>query len=167
MLGGPRIIFAVAGSGMFPRVGARLDPRFKTPTVALWLQAAWTSGLILSAWLVHKNSVQVLLDCGRRMRADDRTGAARPKRLEDQKVGDDLCQGAEATSEAGSRVYGVDATSHALRRLEYPIGPLEKILDPSGSLKNLAVRADLKGAQLDKTVSVSYTHLTLPTSDLV
>ena len=62
MLGGSRIIFAMAGSGMFPRVGARLDPRFKTPTVALWLQAAWTSGLILSAWLVHKNSVQVLLD---------------------------------------------------------------------------------------------------------
>ncbi len=62
VLGGSRIIYAMSTGGMFPRVGARLDPRFKTPTVALWLQAAWTSGLILSAWLVHKDSVQLLLD---------------------------------------------------------------------------------------------------------
>jgi len=62
VLGGSRIVFAMAEGGMFPRAGARLDRRFKTPTLALWLQAAWTSLLILSAWLVHKDSVKTLLD---------------------------------------------------------------------------------------------------------
>jgi APA family basic amino acid/polyamine antiporter len=39
---GSRITSAMAGDGEFPRVVSRLSPRFGTPVVALWLQAAWT-----------------------------------------------------------------------------------------------------------------------------
>lgn len=47
VLTGSRIAYAMARHGDFPRVAGRLHPRFGTPGVALWLQAAWSIVLIL------------------------------------------------------------------------------------------------------------------------
>ena len=45
---GSRIGYAMAQQGDFPAVGGRLHPRFGTPVVALWVQAALAIALIFS-----------------------------------------------------------------------------------------------------------------------
>ena len=40
VLTGPRLYYAMAADGLFVKAAARLSPRFGTPVVALWLQAA-------------------------------------------------------------------------------------------------------------------------------
>jgi APA family basic amino acid/polyamine antiporter len=46
VLQGSRISYAMALDGEMPRAFARLDPKRKTPAVALWAQAAWTIALM-------------------------------------------------------------------------------------------------------------------------
>lgn len=48
LLGGARIYYAMAQDGLFFKSIGTLHPRFKTPAVALTLQAAWISTLCLS-----------------------------------------------------------------------------------------------------------------------
>ena len=49
VLAGSRIAYAMAADGQVPRAAGRLHPRFKTPVVALWGQAAWSIVLIASS----------------------------------------------------------------------------------------------------------------------
>ncbi len=44
----PRIVYALAKDGLFPRPFARVHPRFKTPSFAIVVQAVWMSLLCLS-----------------------------------------------------------------------------------------------------------------------
>lgn len=46
---GPRVYFAMARDGLFFRRAARVHPRYRTPAVAILLQAAWSALLVLSA----------------------------------------------------------------------------------------------------------------------
>jgi APA family basic amino acid/polyamine antiporter len=46
VLTGPRLYYAMAADGLFLRPAARLSPRFGTPVVALWLQAAISLALM-------------------------------------------------------------------------------------------------------------------------
>ena len=48
ILTGGRIYYAMARDGMFFSAAAHVHPRFRTPGTALFVQAAWTSVLILS-----------------------------------------------------------------------------------------------------------------------
>lgn len=48
ILFGPRVFYAMARDGSFFRSMARLDPRFRVPSRALWGQAAWSAALCLS-----------------------------------------------------------------------------------------------------------------------
>ncbi len=48
ILGGGRIAYAMAKDGAFLKRAATLNPKTGTPSFALWLQAAWSSILILS-----------------------------------------------------------------------------------------------------------------------
>lgn len=80
-------------------------------------------------------------------------GSEKITRLDDQKLGDDLCHVVDVTSKEGHRVYWIDSASHILRRLEYPTAELRKRIDPNGQLSSLTVRADLKGAQLNQKIA--------------
>lgn len=44
----PRIVYALAKDGLFPKAFARVHPRFRTPSFAIMVQAAWMSFLCLS-----------------------------------------------------------------------------------------------------------------------
>jgi APA family basic amino acid/polyamine antiporter len=44
----PRIVYALAKDGMFPKAFARVHPRFRTPSFAIVVQAIWMSLLCLS-----------------------------------------------------------------------------------------------------------------------
>ena len=46
ILASPRVYQAMAADGLFPAAFARLHPRFRTPTLALVLQAAWALALL-------------------------------------------------------------------------------------------------------------------------
>ena len=46
VLAGPRVYFAMARDGVFPRAIATVHPRFHTPVRAIFLQTAWSSVLI-------------------------------------------------------------------------------------------------------------------------
>lgn len=48
VLTGSRIAYAMARHGHCPDTAGRLHPRFRTPVVALWMQAAWSIVLVLS-----------------------------------------------------------------------------------------------------------------------
>jgi APA family basic amino acid/polyamine antiporter len=48
LLAGPRIVYALARDGMFPRAFTRVHPRFRTPSFAIGIQALWMSLLCLS-----------------------------------------------------------------------------------------------------------------------
>jgi APA family basic amino acid/polyamine antiporter len=48
LLAGPRIVYALAKDGLFPRSFARVHPRFRTPSFAIVVQAVWMSVLCLS-----------------------------------------------------------------------------------------------------------------------
>ncbi len=47
-LAGPRVYFAMARDGIFFRAAARIHPRFRTPSVAILAQAAWSGLLVVS-----------------------------------------------------------------------------------------------------------------------
>ena len=55
VLTGPRLYYAMAADGVFIKAAARLSPRFGTPVVALWLQAA------ISLALMATNTYEELL----------------------------------------------------------------------------------------------------------
>jgi basic amino acid/polyamine antiporter, APA family len=48
LLAGPRIVYALAQDGLFPRAFTRVHPRFRTPSFAIVIQAVWMSLLCLS-----------------------------------------------------------------------------------------------------------------------
>lgn len=48
ILGGGRVLYAMARDGLFFRGAGRVHPRFSTPANALWLQAGWSAVLALS-----------------------------------------------------------------------------------------------------------------------
>jgi basic amino acid/polyamine antiporter, APA family len=48
ILAGPRVYYAMARDGLFFRAAAALHPRYRTPTLALLIQAVWTCVLCLS-----------------------------------------------------------------------------------------------------------------------
>ena len=48
LLAGPRIVYALAKDGLFPRAFTRVHPRFRTPSFAIVIQAVWMSLLCLS-----------------------------------------------------------------------------------------------------------------------
>ncbi len=48
ILAGARVYYAMAHHGLFFRTVGHVDPRHRTPNVALWVQALWTSVLALS-----------------------------------------------------------------------------------------------------------------------
>jgi len=47
-IAGPRVYFAMARDGLFPRAVARVHPRYRTPSAAIGLQAAWASLLTVT-----------------------------------------------------------------------------------------------------------------------
>ena len=48
LLLGPRVVYALAKDGLFPKAFARVHPRFRTPGFAIVIQAIWTSLLCFS-----------------------------------------------------------------------------------------------------------------------
>src|SRR5205085_11103695 len=46
--GGPRVYFAMARDGAFVPAAARVQPRYRTPAIAIIAQALWSSLLVLS-----------------------------------------------------------------------------------------------------------------------
>jgi APA family basic amino acid/polyamine antiporter len=67
VLAGPRVYFAMARDGVFPAGVARVHPRFRTPAIAIAVQAVWSSVLILAsdlATLVNYTGFAVMLFAG-------------------------------------------------------------------------------------------------------
>jgi APA family basic amino acid/polyamine antiporter len=48
LLLGPRVVYALAKDGLFPKSFGRVHPRFRTPSFAIVIQAIWTSLLCFS-----------------------------------------------------------------------------------------------------------------------
>jgi len=48
LLAGPRVVYALAHDGLFPKAFGRVHPRFRTPSFAIVIQAVWMSLLCLS-----------------------------------------------------------------------------------------------------------------------
>jgi APA family basic amino acid/polyamine antiporter len=67
VLAGPRVYYAMARDGVFPPGVARVHTRFRTPVIAIVVQAVWTSILILAsdlATLVSYTGFAVILFAG-------------------------------------------------------------------------------------------------------
>ena len=67
VLAGPRVYYAMARDGVFPPIVARVHRRFHTPAIAIGVQAAWSSILVLSgtlAGLVNYTGFAVILFAG-------------------------------------------------------------------------------------------------------
>jgi APA family basic amino acid/polyamine antiporter len=48
VLAGPRVYYAMARDGQFPAFAARLDPKYRTPSLAIAAQGTWASLLVLT-----------------------------------------------------------------------------------------------------------------------
>ena len=67
VMAGPRVYYAMARDGQFPAVVAWVDPRFRTPLVAIVAQGVWASLLVLSGrfeQLVEYTGFAVVLFAG-------------------------------------------------------------------------------------------------------
>ena len=67
VMAGPRVYYAMARDGQFPAMAARVDPRFRTPLVAVVAQGVWASLLVLSGrfnQLVNYTGFAVVLFAG-------------------------------------------------------------------------------------------------------
>ena len=67
VMAGPRVYFAMARDGQFPAMAARVDPRFRTPSVAIVAQGVWAALLVLSGrfeQLVEYTGFAVVLFAG-------------------------------------------------------------------------------------------------------
>ncbi len=53
VLAGPRVYYAMARDGVFPAGVARVHTRFRTPAIAIAVQAAWSSILVLGSSLAE------------------------------------------------------------------------------------------------------------------
>jgi APA family basic amino acid/polyamine antiporter len=52
ILTGPRIYYAMACDGLFPRALTRIGKHTRVPTPALWLQSLWAAGILLAGTLL-------------------------------------------------------------------------------------------------------------------
>jgi APA family basic amino acid/polyamine antiporter len=52
LMSSPRAFYAMAKDGLLPRALGHVDRRWRTPTVAIWMQAAWAGFLV---WLLHQD----------------------------------------------------------------------------------------------------------------
>ena len=67
VMAGPRVYYAMARDGQFPAIAARVNPRFRTPMVAIVAQGIWASLLVLSGrfdQLVEYTGFAVVLFAG-------------------------------------------------------------------------------------------------------
>ena len=67
VMAGPRVYYAMARDRQFPAMAARVDPRFRTPLVAIVAQGIWASLLVLSGrfdQLVEYTGFAVVLFAG-------------------------------------------------------------------------------------------------------
>ena len=67
VMAGPRVYYAMARDGQFPAIAARVDPRFRSPLVAIVAQGVWASLLVLSGrfnQLVEYTGFAVVLFAG-------------------------------------------------------------------------------------------------------
>jgi APA family basic amino acid/polyamine antiporter len=67
VLAGPRVYYAMARDGLFFEPAARVHPRFQSPAISIWAQAAWSALLVLSGTagqLVNYTGFAVLLFSG-------------------------------------------------------------------------------------------------------
>ena len=67
VMAGPRVYYAMARDGQFPAIAARVDPRFRTPLVAIVAQGIWATLLVLSGrfdQLVEYTGFAVVLFAG-------------------------------------------------------------------------------------------------------
>lgn len=67
VMAGPRVYYAMARDGQFPAMAARVDPRFRTPLVAIVAQGVWACLLVLSGrfeQLVEYTGFAVVLFAG-------------------------------------------------------------------------------------------------------
>jgi APA family basic amino acid/polyamine antiporter len=67
VLAGPRVYYAMARDGVFPAGVARVHARYRTPAIAILVQAIWSSILVLSgtlAGLVNYTGFAVMLFAG-------------------------------------------------------------------------------------------------------
>ena len=53
VLAGPRIFFAMARDGVFPRWAAEIHPRYQTPSHAIWMLSIWSALLTLTGGYEH------------------------------------------------------------------------------------------------------------------
>jgi basic amino acid/polyamine antiporter, APA family len=53
VIAGPRVYFAMARDGLFPRAAARIDARTRVPVVAIVAQSVWSGVLILAGTLAQ------------------------------------------------------------------------------------------------------------------
>jgi len=53
VLAGPRVYFAMARDGLFPRSAARVHARFRTPVAAIVAQSIWSGVLVVSGTLAQ------------------------------------------------------------------------------------------------------------------
>jgi APA family basic amino acid/polyamine antiporter len=67
VMAGPRVYYAMARDGQFPAFAARIDPRYRTPSLAIAAQGVWASLLVLSGrfdQLVEYTGFAVVLFAG-------------------------------------------------------------------------------------------------------
>ncbi len=48
LLSAPRAFYAMAKDGLMPRAMTRVHPEWRTPTVAIWTQAAWSAVIVIT-----------------------------------------------------------------------------------------------------------------------
>jgi amino acid transporter len=59
---GPRTYFALGRDGLFPKIFGEVHATFRTPVLAILLQAAWAMGLVLGSELIRESPTESPFD---------------------------------------------------------------------------------------------------------